>query len=253
MIDPVDLLLPGAFYMALALAALAVVALVARPAWAGPRTRAVLVAASAWSWIFSAPGFANLAISDLEGPVTGMPAGVERDERAMVVVLASGNLYAHRGIPLPRLDASGWERLRAGIALWRRTGGTLLLTGGPVAGNSLAERMREVALEAGIPPEAIAITPGSTNTYEDLFLSRDRIAPHSGRAWLVTSALHQPRALSVARRLGLELKPYRCDFRQLAMPTWRAWFPDDGGPALWAAVLHEWVGRVYYRMLGRAD
>jgi uncharacterized SAM-binding protein YcdF (DUF218 family) len=252
MIDPVDLLLPGAFYLAVGLAALAVHAVARRPAWASRRMRVALVLAALWSWILSAPGFANLAIAPLEGPRDARAHAVP-DERTLIVVLASGNLYARSGVPMPRLDASGWQRLDAGITLWRRTGGKLLFTGGPVEGQSLAERMRDFALQAGVPREAIEVTPRSTNTHEDLALSRERIAPHSGRAWLVTSALHMPRALAVARKLGLDMKPHPTDFRQLAAPTWRAWFPDDGGPALWAAVIHEWVGHAYYRALGRVD
>ena len=252
MIDPVDLLLPGAFYLAVGLAALAFHALARRPAWASRRVRVALVLAALWSWILSAPGFANLAIAPLEGPRDAHAHAVP-NERTLIVVLASGNLYARSGVPMPRLDASGWQRLDAGITLWRRTGGKLLFAGGPVLGQSLAEGMRDFALRAGVPREAIEITPGSTNTYEDLSLSRELIAAHAGHAWLVTSALHMPRALAVARKLRLDMRPNPTDFRQLTAPTWRAWLPDDGGPPLWGAVIHEWVGHAYYRALGRVD
>ncbi|HSN22438.1 MAG TPA: YdcF family protein [Usitatibacter sp.] len=230
MFDPVNLLLPGAVYATVLLAALA-----------------------AWSWIFSSPGIANLLVARLEGPPPA-PRAASPDARALIVVLGSGNLAAADGSGPPRLDAHGWERLREGIRLRGETGGTLLLTGGPGGEReSIAALMRAVALESGVPPAAVMTAPRSRNTWEDLSQSAPLIRTHRGPAWLVTSAIHMPRALAVAARLGLRLEPRPCDFRQIAAPTWRAWLPDDGGPRLWSLALHELAGLRYYRWRGWAD
>jgi uncharacterized SAM-binding protein YcdF (DUF218 family) len=216
--------------------------------------RAVLVALASWCWVFTTPALANLVFIALEGPPS-RAAVHARDEKALIVVLPSGRLFSRSGKPSPLLDANGWERLDCAIRLWHELGGTLLLNGGPGGDpeTSLAGIMRRVALQSGVPDAAIRISPGSLTTYEDLSLSREVIAKHDGPRFLVTSALHMPRALAVSRKLGLTLAPYPCAFRQIEDPTWFAWVPNAGGSDLWSDALHEVVGRQYYRLRGWAD
>jgi uncharacterized SAM-binding protein YcdF (DUF218 family) len=80
----------------------------------------------------------------------------------------------------------------------------------------------------------------------------DTLRAHKGTVWLVTSALHMPRSLAIARSLGIKVRAYPCDFRTLEHPTWRAWLPDHGGPLLWYDALHELVGLAWYRLRGWA-
>ena len=254
--DPIELILPFPICLVL------IVSLLAGYAWFSkdPLTlrpiRRWLVAATVWCWVFATPGLANLGAAWLEGtPTRDTTSSWQRNEATLVVVLASGSLFSRNGLPYPRLDASGWERLRAGIALRQKLEGKLLFTGGP--GNkpdeSLAGIMRGVALEAGVPNEAILISANSKSTYEDLLLAEKQLATHKGEVWLVTSAIHMPRALGVAEKLGLSMRPFPCDYQQIVAPTWRAWLPDNHGPDLWYAVLHEFVGRQYYRLRGWSD
>ncbi|MCM2326656.1 MAG: YdcF family protein [Lysobacter sp.] len=251
--DLIGLALPGAAHLFVVLAVLAATAFRASSAPAWRRLRYALAAAALWSWVFSSPGLANLALAALEGPpaaarTAGRPAG-----EPVIVVLASGRLFARDGTPAPRLDANGWERFRAGVGLWRETAGVLVFTGGPGPDESLAGLMRATALQSGVPPGAIRVVANSRSTYEDIALVREVVETRGRPVWLVTSAVHMPRALAVSRKLGLDAKPFPCDFRQIDSPTWRAWLPDDGGPELWSSVLHEVAGLQYYRLRGWAD
>ena len=243
-----DILLPTTTWLVTVLGVLAIAAFVTRKRrW----VRAIAVAAFAWSWILSSPAIANFPLSQLEGPPAPLPT-VSHDPGSVVVVLPSGRMYARNGEPRPQLDSAGWERLRAGIALWQRSGGKLLLAGGPRPGASLAEEMRDIAMQSGVPAEAIVVAPTSTTTHEDLQLLRPAIAAATGTRYLVTSALHMPRALQVGRALGLEMTPVRCDYRQLIRPTWFAWLPNNDGTRVWSGVIHEIAGEYYYRWRGFA-
>ncbi len=69
---------------------------------------------------------------------------------------------------------------------------------------------------------------------------------------LVTSALHMPRAVAVAHKLGLEVLPYPCDFRAEAPGKWQLWVPSNEGAAALEGALHEVLGLWAYRWSGRA-
>lgn len=242
----IDALLPGTVHL-LVLLLIAVVMALRRP----PRSKGVRIALGAllaWTWIFSTPGIANHWLKHLEGEPHAQASPV-RDGRTLIVVLASGEV-SNRGGPLAaRLDPPGMARLAAGVALWRHTGGRLAVVGGKgTPGLSLAHTMSMQAQNWGVPEEAIDKYEGSTRTYEDLQLLAPVARAHEGPAWLVTSAMHMPRAMAVAANLGLRLQPYPCDYRQFTRLNWVAWLPNAGAPALFAEVLHEEVGLLYYRL-----
>jgi uncharacterized SAM-binding protein YcdF (DUF218 family) len=203
-----------------------------------------------WSWVFSTPVLANLLVRQVEGSLPSPNGPVPpRDSDSLIVVLASGEMWSIHGQPKARLDAAGWERMHAAVRLWRVTGGRLLVIGG-VGTATYADTMASIAGDMGVPGNAIERVRGSSRTYEDLAAAAPVIRAHRGRTWLVTSALHMPRSLAVANKLGLAVTPYRCDYRQIEAPTWRAWLPNNGGPFLFAAVLHELLGRQVYRLRG---
>jgi uncharacterized SAM-binding protein YcdF (DUF218 family) len=217
------------------------------------RARHVLAFLTIWAWIFTTPGGANLLVARMEGNPNARPTiDSMRAGNGLIVVLASGEMHSRNGTPNARLDAHGWERIHAGLTLWRQVGGKLLLAGGPgeAPDRSLAALMRKIAIDAGVPADSIEIQPKSNTTYEDLLYSRDRILAQHGPVWLVTSALHMPRSLGVAEKLGLSVTPWPCDYRQIEKPTWRIWFPDNSGPQTWGDVLHEILGIHYYRLQG---
>ena len=186
-------------------------------------------------------------------------AGAVKPPRVRGVIVPSSGAAAPNG-PQARLDQGGYMRLRAGIETWRRTGGLLVLMGGlgEQPEYSLAADMRRLAIGLGVPPEAIRTVRSSWTTFQDISGAARLIREEGGQddsrqaVILVTSALHMQRSLAVAHQAGLDPIPVRSDYRQLASPSWAAWFPNNGAPWNARAMLHELIGVWYYRLRGRA-
>lgn len=218
------------------------------------RLRYGIVPLLLWAYCFSTPAIANAIIDSLEQQYPAVRA-TSREGGPLILVLSSGFAVKTATGYQARLDSAGWERTWAAIRLWRQVGGHLLFVGAPTPdnGSSVAAFMAEIATTSGVPPAAVKIEPTSHNTYENLAFTRALVESHGPPVWLVTSALHLPRAMAVARKLGMRLAPYPCDRLGEPFLHWYAWLPNSGGPKLFAAALHEMFGLVYYRMKGFAD
>jgi uncharacterized SAM-binding protein YcdF (DUF218 family) len=155
------------------------------------------------------------------------------------------------------LNALG-ERITATVALARRyPDAPVLLSGGDAA---LIPRPRivEAALtktlmvSLGVDPGRIIVEGRSRNTWENALYSKEAAHPASGQVWLlVTSANHMPRAVGCFRKVGFPVLPYPVAYTTgspfgLSFDLNAALGPlgDD---------LHEWLGLVAYRLLGRTD
>jgi uncharacterized SAM-binding protein YcdF (DUF218 family) len=252
--ETIELFLPTPAHLVLGLCGLAV--------WSFKRNaplyrwRKALAGLAVWAWVLSAPLVADRMLVWLEGePEQAKTIRVARDANSWVIVLASGEMQTPSGVNRVRLDAKGWERLHAGVQLWRQSGGTMVFTAGP-PGNpaaSMARYMASVARDMGVPEQAMAINPQALSTYRELQAARDIVAQKPGPVWLVTSAMHMPRALQVARKLGLEAQPYPVGFRQIIKYGWWSWTPNNGTLERMLAALHEIIGMVVYRVRGMAE
>lgn len=254
--EVLELLLPMPIYLIGVLVAFAWLAHRRDPARPLLRWRRWLTAAALWAWLCSTPALSNAWLRALEGdPQTPSQTAATRDDTTLVVVLGSGEMWSPRGRRQVRLDFAGWERVYGAVALWRKTGGRMLFTGGPSGDDaaSMAGAMANIAVELGVPRDRILLTAVSTSTFEDLEHSQPAIRGNAGPVWLVTSAAHMPRALGVARKLGLALQPYRVNYRQILDLTWTAWLPHNRGPERLALVLHEVIGELMYDLRGRSD
>lgn len=250
--DASQLLLPVTPYLVLALLVAAVWAFRNRASRLG-RWRWGLLVVFLWSSCLSTPQIGNRLIGSLESrypPVTAPAAATPSvATKPLVVVLTTGSVLKDGRVSL---GASGWERLHAGVGLWRRVGGTLAFVGGPSSDGktSVAAGMAAIARSWGVPADAVQVEEKSRSTHENLLFTRDLIAARAGEAWLVTSALHMRRAMGVADKLGLRLRPYPCDHQWRPMIHWYSWLPNAGGPDLFTQALHELVGRVVYSLRG---
>jgi uncharacterized SAM-binding protein YcdF (DUF218 family) len=217
------------------------------------RIRYVLAALFIWSYLLTVPAIANMLISHLERkyPLPDVSAG---DGPELIVVLSGGRGQGDGTETQIGLDKDSWERTYTGVRLWKQIGGKLLFVGGADAdrGISVAESMANVASSLGVPKIAILVETKSRDTHQNLVLSRDLILQFGNRGWLVTSALHLPRAMAVAEKLGLRLRAYPCDYKAIRSMSWAAWLPNNVGPTMFTEGLHEFIGLGYYRFLGYA-
>lgn len=217
------------------------------------RRRYVVLALLVWSYCLSTPRIASALIASLESrypPVLNPSPGGD----PLILVLSSGFTVKDGTGYAARLDSAGWERTWAATRLWKQVGGHLLFAGAPTPDHetSAAAYMAGVATAAGIPESAVLVETRSRNTYENLAFNRERAAAGGGNVWLVTSAIHMRRAMAVARKLGLTMRPYPCDQRAVPLLHWYSWLPNSGGPAMFADALHEWIGLLYYHLRGYA-
>jgi len=99
-----------------------------------------------------------------------------------------------------------------------------------------------VQLGGGIDPSRVELETRSNNTYEDARFCADLAKPTPQQRWLlVTSALHMSRALASFRAAGFNVKPW---------PVYDQKLPEM---TKLSQALHEWLGLLVYRVLGRTD
>ena len=115
-----------------------------------------------------------------------------------------------------------------------------------------ADDMRMLALECGMPPEAILLEKRSRNTYENAFYTRQLLEARGiNRILLVTSAKHMPRAAGVFRTQGFEVVPAPTDVGVVEgrfLP--RDLLPNLGGLNNSTSALREYGSILVYRMRG---
>jgi uncharacterized SAM-binding protein YcdF (DUF218 family) len=200
----------------------------------------------------STPGISRLGLSHLElkYPKVELADLSGSDD---IVVLASGSTELFAGKPVVRLDRPAWERIRAGASLWKRAGGRrFLIVGGPRVGTvSPSAEMATIAMTLGIPRDAIVVDDRGLTTREGFELLDPEALKLTPGAWLVTSAVHLPRALQSARKRGLNFRPFPCDYLFTDSPGWRQWIPGTISYRLNIELLHEYIGSIYYSLSGR--
>jgi uncharacterized SAM-binding protein YcdF (DUF218 family) len=149
------------------------------------------------------------------------------------------------------------ERITATLALAHRYAGVpVVVSGGDVAhvshGFSEAEATMRLLVADGLDARRIVVEGRSQNTWENALYSKDVAHPEAGQVWvLVTSANHMPRAIGCFRHVGWPVLPYPVDYRSGNA----AEFDFDSARSLETLgyAVHEWLGLVEYRLLGRID
>ncbi len=173
--------------------------------------------------------------------------------RAQAIVVLGGGL---RG-PAPEYDrdrdvrGQTLQRLRYGARLARRTGLPVLVSGGRVFGG---DQPAEADLMATVLAQEFRVPvrwreTDSRNTAENArYSARILTAEGITRILLVTHALHMPRALQQFRARGLEVTPAPTVLPGAGQPPGLLDFiPSATGLEDSAEVLHEFLGRLWYR------
>ncbi|HEX7769639.1 MAG TPA: YdcF family protein, partial [Dokdonella sp.] len=108
--------------------------------------------------------------------------------------------------------------------------------------------MADVAENLGVPASSIRAELASTTTWENATAVRALEPSSPARIWLVTSALHMPRALLAFRAAGFEPCAYPGDYRGAPLEGPTDFLPSAGAIGNTDAVLHEWAGEIAYRI-----
>ena len=132
----------------------------------------------------------------------GAPLRVHhREQTADAIVILGAKLRAD-GSPTGVLE----ERIRAGVALWRRgLAPVICVTGGGRPGRVEADVMAERARDLGVPHSALRSERMSRNTAENARFCARLLAQEGRRkVWLVTQPFHSRRAAFLFRKYHLE-------------------------------------------------
>lgn len=147
-------------------------------------------------------------------------------------------------------NAESLHRLFAGITLWRQTpGAVLIVAGGDEQRITQADLLAQLARELGVPAAAIRVERNSRTTWEN---ARDVAAmTDNRRIWLVTSALHLPRALVAFRAFGFQPCAWSSGSLYLPPKGIGYFIPQSSALDKAEAAIHEIVGGWVYAWRAR--
>lgn len=148
------------------------------------------------------------------------------------------------------------ERLIEGAALIRRfPDARAVFTGGNgPPGLTEADMARRVLVLMGIDDSRVLFEDRSANTFDNAVFTRTLVDPQPGEVWvLVTSAFHMPRSVGTFRAAGWDVVPFPVDFRQKSQDSAVLAPGLLGNLRDLTTALHEVVGLVAYRLMGRTD
>ena len=160
-----------------------------------------------------------------------------------------------RGVPATN---GGEMRVIAGFEAARRyPGAKLVFSGGSGAVGgaawSEAETARYIFAQMGLDPARLILEPRSRNTYENILFTKALVKPKPGEVWLLaTSAIHMPRAMGIAKKLGWPMLPWPTDY-MTAPHGGAADFSIAGNLGATDYAMHEWIGGLAYRLAGKSS
>ena len=145
-------------------------------------------------------------------------AGVVTELRPVDCILVLGARALADGTPGPSLQA----RARRGVELWRQHWAPVLVfTGGRGASGTVEGEVGvRFALSQGVPARALYYEGLSHTTRENFQFASRLMSENDWHSCLVvTDPFHEPRALALARDMGLQAYPAPT----FEGPAWRHW------------------------------
>ncbi|WP_232001742.1 YdcF family protein [Legionella spiritensis] len=169
------------------------------------------------------------------------------------VVVFSGGQVDIPGKPAgDLLNTASIKRLIEGIRLLRQLpSGKLLLSGGGYGGElPEAERMRQVVSLFALPPGDVILETRSLNTADQAQAIKHWV--HEEPFYLVTSAIHMPRAMALCRSQGLHPVAAPADFTFFWNDErWGKFYVPNAHNLVYLTIaLHELVGQVWGKLTG---
>lgn len=175
-----------------------------------------------------------------------------------IVVLGGGQKEYEKNLTIPTnhlLNYATVSRLLEGVRLYRKIpGATLILSGGSKyldASRSEAAHMAELTRWFKIPSHAILLEKTSFNTVDEIIAIKAWIKQEP--FYLVTSAIHMPRAMALCKKQGLHPLAAPADYPyDWQYQSWsRHWQPSPFNLVITNNVWHEFAGRMYERVRGQ--
>lgn len=214
-----------------------------------PRSlRALAVVVESIVIVSMCPVGANALVWQIESRVPPAETCAAPQPTTIVVLSAGVERAPNNPEDLAALASASIHRTLAGVALWRRTPqATLVLSGGGPFDVSESAVLQHFAEQLGVPAASIRIDERSQTTWENAERLRALEPPLPRRIWLVSSALHLPRALIAFRANGFDACPFVSERRYLPPGGIGYYLPQSSALYKTEGALHELAGLLYYR------
>ena len=191
---------------------------------------------------------ANALVALIEARVPS-PDACSAPAPGTIVVLSAGLQREPDGDDdFAALRADSVQRALAGVALWQRTpDATLVFAGGGPFATRESVVLQRFAQQLGVPAQAIRREDRSQTTWENAQQLRALEPPLASRIWLVSSALHLPRALLAFRAQGFDACAYASARVYIAPGGIGYYVPQSSALIKTEAAIHELLGEALYR------
>ncbi len=213
-----------------------------------PRLGRLLVALSFLAlYLLSTPFLADELRKTLE-PAPGDPLADKNGQA--IVVLGGGTYFSAPEYGTDTASPITLVRLRYAAHLHRALGKPLLVTGGALRGNPVAEaEQMKQALESDFRVSVRWTEPASNNTLENARLSY-RLLNAEGvkRIYLVTHAWHIARAQLAFERAGFSVIPAPTGYTTRFELTALDFLPNASALSRSRDFFHEWIGIGWYHL-----
>jgi uncharacterized SAM-binding protein YcdF (DUF218 family) len=145
-----------------------------------------------------------------------------------------------------RLNDASTSRVIVTLQLWRLHPNATVIVSGDERN---ARDLGNVLLTLGLPADRLVLESKSHNTAD----SASRVAPLlGGRPFaLVTSAGHMPRSMATFAKASLRPAPVPADYRLPGRLSVASFVPSPRALQASDLAVHEYLGLVWYRMMGR--
>jgi uncharacterized SAM-binding protein YcdF (DUF218 family) len=211
-------------------------------------TRALIVVLELLLVLVMCPLGANVLVGEIEDRVPRTDACATPAPAAIVVLSAGLQRAPENAGDFTALGADSITRALSGIILWRKSAAsTLVFAGGGPFEVSESAVLQNFAEQLGVPPGMIRREGISQTTWENAEQLRALKPALPDRIWLVSSAIHLPRALMAFRAAGFQPCPYVSDRRYLPPGGIGYYLPQSSALRKSELAIHEFAGELLYR------
>lgn len=229
-------------------------------------------------WFVASPFGANALVWSLERNYRSAELcdGASADD---TIVILGGGKKGSSAAPdeVEALMEATLVRTFAGLRLWQQLERkpAVVLSGGGYGDVREADLMALLAEQAGVPAEQLLLERESRSTREnaqgvrglferkfdgkldgkfeeklgEAFSGTKELGAESSRIFLVTSAMHMPRARSTFTRFGFDVCPWPVDQRAFRPDFGGLWIPSIRPLQKSSMALHEFKGLLWYWLL----
>lgn len=190
---------------------------------------------------------ANALVWSVESRTPSAAACREPTPRTIVLLSGGVNRNPRSASDYAALTRSSLQRLFAAVALWRRTPNARLVIAGGGHRTPDSILLAGLAERLGVPASALETERRSRTTWENAMYVAELEPKLPQRIWLVSSALHLPRALGAFRAWGFEPCAWPSGSMHVPFGLNPGYFiPQSSSLAKADLAIHEWVGEMVY-------